>query len=144
MRSFLVVAYSLVHPWPPPRLKTACDGPANDTLGFGLFGRYRLNDRWLVGFGVDVATGYDVEEPEKLVGLVQDPSIDVIDANADSYTFMGWIEREYSRDTSKWSWFWTIGLGYSSVSVDDVQGPLEGGGTVRSRQRGHPVEVRWQ
>lgn len=102
--------------------------PANDTLGFGLFGRYRLNDKWLVGFGVDTATGFDVEEPEKLVGLIQDPSVAVIDANADSYTFMGWIEREYAREDSKWRWFWTVGLGWSSVSVDDVQGPLLGGG----------------
>jgi hypothetical protein len=103
--------------------------PANDTLGVGLFARYRLSERWLVGFGVDVASGFDVEEPEKLVGLVQDPSVAVIDANADSYTFIGWIEREYDRDAGGWSWFWTLGAGWSSVSVDDVQGPLAGGGT---------------
>lgn len=103
--------------------------PANDTLGYGIFGRYRLSETWLVGFGVDIASGFDVEEPEKLVGLVRDPSVGVIDANADSHTFMAWIEREYARDPSRWSWFWTLGLGYASVSVDDVQGPLEGGGT---------------
>jgi hypothetical protein len=103
--------------------------PVNDTLGYGIFGRYRLSERWLVGFGVDIASGFDVEEPEKFVGLVQDPSVAVIDASGESYTFMAWIEREYTRDSAKWSWFWTLGLGYASVSVDDVQGPLESGGS---------------
>ncbi len=103
--------------------------PVNDTLGFGLFGRYRLSEKWLVGFGVDVASGYDVEKPESFVGLVQEIDVDVIDASADSYAFMGWIERDYKRDSSKWGWFWTAGLGINSVSVDDATGMLEGGGT---------------
>lgn len=103
--------------------------PVNDTLGFGLFGRYRLNDKWLVGFGLDIASDFDVERPEGFVGLTQEDAPEVIDASADAYTFMAWVERDYGSDSSKWSWFWTAGLGAASVSVDDATGPLEGGGS---------------
>lgn len=102
--------------------------PSNDTLGVGLFGRYQVNGKWLVGFGLDIATGFDVEEPDKFVGLIQEAGADVIDADADAYTVMAWIERQYRRDQSKWSWFWTAGAGVSSVSVETATGPLEGGG----------------
>jgi hypothetical protein len=97
--------------------------PANDIPGFGLFGHYRMSDRWALGFGVDL-TEYDFEQPAKLLGLTQDPSVEVIDAKAEGTTFTVWAERTVGS-----AWFVGAGAGFASIDVPDARGPLAGGGT---------------
>ncbi len=102
--------------------------PANDILGLGVIGRYRLNDGWFIGAGLDLYD-YDFERPWRLAGLEQDPSIDTIDAPADSTVFSGSFGRLYNETNHGIDWFWTLGLGFASPSVDDVAGPTDTGGT---------------
>jgi len=106
---------------------TAGGEPANDIMSAGLFGRYRLNDRWLLGFGVDQSE-YDFERPWATLGLRQDTSVEVIDASTSATALSVWAEREYARPGKRLRWFWSGGLGFTSPDVDDVSGPIEGGG----------------
>ena len=71
----------------------AADGtPANDIPGAGVLGRYTLDDQWAIGVAVN-RTEYDYEEPAAIVGIVQDPTMEVIDALAEATTVRAWIER---------------------------------------------------
>jgi hypothetical protein len=98
--------------------------PANDLMGAGVYGRYRLSDRWLVGFAVDSITG-DYERPYEFLGLA---SPEEIDSTIETLVFSSWIEREYGNPGGKLRWFWTAGLGFSSPDTDDITGPVMGGG----------------
>lgn len=110
---------------------TAGDGePANDIPGYGVFGHWRLGERWSIGFAVD-RTEYDFEEPAKLVGLRQDQSIEPFDVIAEATVLSAWIERTYPRPSL--DWFWGAGVGFASIDVPDAIGPLEGGGTFDIR-----------
>lgn len=125
---FLLAATARAQSWElGPRLLVLNAGgePANDLMGAGVFGRYRVNDRWLVGFAVDSITG-DYERPYEFVGI---SSPEEIDATIDAVVFSGWIEREYGRPDGRLGWFWTAGLGFTSPGTDDVTGPRTGGGT---------------
>ena len=102
--------------------------PANDILGAGVIGRYRLNNGWFIGAGLDMYD-YDYERPWKMVGLRQDPNEDVIDAAADSTVFSGSFGRLYNETDHGFDWFWTLGVGFASANVDDVAGPTDAGGT---------------
>jgi hypothetical protein len=102
--------------------------PANDIPGYGLFGHYRWDDRWALGFALDVAE-YDFEEPARLLGITQDPAVDVVDAKADGTTLSAWFERTLGEPGSKGHWYWGAGLGLASVDVPDARGPVAGGGT---------------
>jgi hypothetical protein len=103
--------------------------PTNDVLGFGVFGRYRLDDRWAVGLGIDVSGEFDIERTPELVGLVQDPDAPVVDSRGSSEGLSAWVERGYGDDDRRLQWFWTVGAGVNSVDVEDQAGPLAGGGT---------------
>ncbi|HYO12216.1 MAG TPA: hypothetical protein VE685_03360 [Thermoanaerobaculia bacterium] len=107
------------------RLLTAGGRPANDMFGPGAYGRYRLNERWLVGFAVDSITG-DYERPYEIAGL---SSPEEIDSTVDALVLSGWVEREYGRTNGKLRWFWSAGFGFSSPDTDDITGPVSGGGT---------------
>jgi len=108
---------------------TASDGePANDIPGFGLFGHWRLGERWSIGFAVD-RTEYDFEEPAKLVGLRQEEDIEPVDVIAEATVLSAWIERTYPRPSGRLDWFWGAGVGFASIDVPDATGPLAGGGT---------------
>ena len=102
--------------------------PANDILGLGVIGRYRLNDGWFIGAGVDIYE-FDYERPWRILGLEQDPDVDTIDALADSTVFSGSIGRLYNETDYGFDWFWTLGLGFASVDIEDVDGPTDAGGT---------------
>jgi len=102
--------------------------PANDILGAGVIGRYRLNNGWFIGAGLD-AYEYDFERPYLLVGLEQDPNVDVIDAAADNTVLSGSIGRLYNETDHGFDWFWTLGIGFASPDVEDVSGPTDTGGT---------------
>lgn len=106
----------------------AADGePANDIPGFGLFGHYRLNDRWNLGFAVDQAE-YDFEQPARILGLEQSQSVEPIDVIAESTTVSAWIERTFGRPEGRTEWFLGAGLGLASIDVPDAAGPLQNGG----------------
>jgi hypothetical protein len=105
---------------------TAGGEPANDMLGLGVFGRYRLDDRWRVGLGIDYSE-FDLERPALIVGLPADFSGGVVDGAATSTTLSVWLERVYGAGRAR-EWFWTAGFGGAAIDVDDVTGPLEGGG----------------
>jgi hypothetical protein len=106
---------------------TVADGtPANDIPGAGLFGRYRLGERWRLGLAFD-QTEYDFEQPARILGLQQDPALDPIDVLATADTLSVWVERTHGAD-GPWTWFWGGGVGYSSVDVPVASGPLAGGG----------------
>ena len=102
--------------------------PANDILGLGVIGRYRLNDGWFIGAGLDLYD-YDFERPWRVVGLEQDPNVDTIDAPADNTVLSGSIGRLYNETDHGFDWFWTLGIGLASPNVDDVAGPTDVGGT---------------
>ena len=103
--------------------------PTNDVLGYGVFGRYRLDERWTVGLGVDVSDEFDIERTPELVGLVQDPEAPVVDSKGSSEGLSAWVERRYGGDDRRLQWFWTAGVGVNSVDVEDQASPLAGGGS---------------
>ena len=103
--------------------------PTNDVLGYGVLGRYRLDDRWTLGLGVDISDEFDIERTPELVGLEQDPDAPVIDSTGSSEGLNAWIERRYGGDDRRLQWFWTVGAGVNSVDVDDQAGPLASGGS---------------
>lgn len=102
--------------------------PANDILGAGVIGRYRLNDGWFIGAGID-GYKYDFERPASVLGISQDPNEDVIDAKADSTVLFGSLGRLHNETDRGFDWFWSLGLGFASPSVEDVSGPTDTGGT---------------
>jgi len=110
-------------------LVTAGGEPANDMISVGVYGEYRLaGGSWYVGGAIDQYS-YDFERPWKFVGLQQDTTVDVIDAPTDATVFSGWIGRESGRQDRRLWFFWTAGLGIGSPDVEDVTGPVAGGGT---------------
>ncbi len=101
--------------------------PTNDILGSGLFGHYRLNEKWRIGFALDHSGEFDVERTASLLGLVQDPAEPEIDSIGTSTEIKVWAERVYARPHSRWEKFWLAGLGTNSVDVDPLQGTLLSG-----------------
>lgn len=107
---------------------TAGGEPANDIPSIGGFGRFRLNEAWLLGFSVDQAE-YDFEVPTRVLGLAQPPEpAEVIDATVSSTMLSAWIEREHGQASSRTVFFWGVGGGIALPEVDDATGPLAGGG----------------
>lgn len=112
----------------------AADGePTNDMPGAGIYARYRLSDRWLLGVAVDQASGFDVERPYQILGLSLDESLGEIDAAGDMTAVTLWLEREHARP-GRLAWFWGVGLGAATVDVDDLPGTLTGGAPALVRQ----------
>lgn len=99
--------------------------PANDMIGEGLVGRFKLNDEWLVGVAIDHAT-FDYETPNRALGIA---ATSVVDGINEWNRFSAFAERRYDGDRA-WDWHWLLGIG--SASVDDVAnvvGQRVGGGT---------------
>jgi hypothetical protein len=106
---------------------TAADGePANDIPGAGVLGRYALNEGWSIGVAVD-RTEFDFEEPAKVIGVVQDPALEPIDALAEATALSAWFERTFARQ-GPIAWFIGAGLGAASVDVPDAAGARADGG----------------
>lgn len=106
--------------------------PTNDILGTGVFGRYRLNEKWFIGVGFDQADEFDVERPYEFLGLVGEPAAET-DTLATSTTVSSWIERVYEKPGRHLEWFWTLGLGVVTLDVDPVSGLLADGGVYDIR-----------
>lgn len=102
--------------------------PANDVLGVGLIGRRYRDNGWFIGGSLDTYA-FDFERPAKLLDIRQDPAADVIDADATSTVLGAAIGREYGDSIDGFRWFWSLGLGVGLPDVDDVAGPVDGGGT---------------
>lgn len=102
--------------------------PANDILGIGLIGRRYLDDGWFIGGSLDTYA-YDFERPAALLDITQDPDSSMIDADTTATVLAGFVGREYGDANTGFRWFWTLGLGAGFSSVDDLRGPVAGGGT---------------
>lgn len=111
----------------------AADGtPANDIPGAGVLGRYTLTDEWAIGAAVN-RTEYDYEEPAAVVGIVQSPTVGVIDALAAATTVRAWVERSLTEAGSSLHFFLGAGIGAAFTDVPDVTGPRADGGTFDIR-----------
>jgi hypothetical protein len=109
-------------------LVTAADGePANDIPGMGVLGRYALNERWSIGAALD-RTEFDFEEPAKVIGIVQDPALEPIDALAEAIVVSAWLERTFTQPQRPMTWFVGAGIGAASVDAPDVVGARADGG----------------
>ena len=109
-----------------PNIELANGTPANDIIGFRMGGHYIWKPGLALGIALDIYQ-YDFEKPTKAVSLVQDESKGVIDAAATSANITAWLER--SLLSSKDNLYWKAGFGIGIVSIDDVSGPVKGGGT---------------
>ncbi len=106
--------------------------PANDILGVGINGRYYLSDGWFVGAAIE-SYDYDFERPIEVVGLRQDPAVKTIDAKTSMTVASAALGRVYGRESGKFDWFWSLGLGAGFPDVANATGPLDGGGTFDLR-----------
>ncbi len=141
---FALLATLIVTAWPayPQELRIdlgvslaidAADGtPANDIPGAGVLGRYTLDDQWAVGVSVN-RTEYDYEAPAAIVGIAQDPTMEVIDALAEATTVRAWIERSLTDAGRPMRFFLGAGVGAAFTDVPDVTGPRADGGTFDIR-----------
>lgn len=101
--------------------------PANDILGYGLIGRYYLNDGWFIGAALDTAD-FDFERPYRILGIEQDPNVKAIDAKASTVVLSASIGRQYGNTDRGFDWFWTAGLGLGFPDVENAFGPTDTGG----------------
>lgn len=114
-------------------LLTAANGvPANDIPGVGVYGRYRLNDRWSVGLSFE-QTKFDYEEPARRLGLPIDRDAPPIDAKADMQIVSALVERVFPTADSRRQWFAGAALGLAFTDVPDVTGPTTTGGSFDIR-----------
>jgi Outer membrane protein beta-barrel domain len=103
---------------------TAGGEPTNDMIAFGVFGRYRIDERWRLGFGIE-SFGGDFERPYELVGLA---SPEELDSDLSTLLVTVWIDRLYGARERRMRWFWSAGLGVASPDADELTGPVTGGG----------------
>src|SRR5688572_18241965 len=97
---------------------TASGEPANDILSTGIYAHYYLSDAWAVGFAYDRAD-YDFERPWLVLGLEQDPGVDVIDTVTESSIVSAWAERNFGSRYGQHNWFLGAGVGFASPDVAD-------------------------
>lgn len=102
--------------------------PANDMLGYGIIGRYYLNNGWFAGATLDT-THFDFEHVASIVGIVQDPAVTSIDADASNTILGASLGRQHGNSDKGFDWFWSAGIGVGFPDVDTVSGPVDGGGT---------------
>jgi hypothetical protein len=107
---------------------SAADGePANDIPSVGLIAHFALDERWRIGAALD-RSEYDVEEPAKLAGVVQSPTVGPIDALAEATALSVWAERTLTNPTRATTLFAGMGLGAAFIDVPDAAGPRADGG----------------
>ena len=98
--------------------------PANDMLGFGIYGHYALEQDWLLGFGLDFLA-YDFENPAEILGITT-ADVKIIDAATTATNLTLWLERRYTEAGS--AWYWQAGLGVGMLDVKNATGSVQGGG----------------
>jgi hypothetical protein len=100
----------------------AGDGvPTNDVVGYGLVGRWHFSDRFSLGLMVDHSPEFDVERTPELLGIVQDPSLEVIDSKATSTSIKLSLERRWGGER-RIEWVLGVIVGIDSIDVEDVPG----------------------
>lgn len=103
--------------------------PSNDVLGIGLIGNYQLKDNWFVDIEF-IHSEADFERPWKVVGIVQDETTEkTIDALYTSTLIMAQMGQNINSGSNSYDYYWSAGLGFHTIDVDDVSGPVLGGGT---------------
>jgi hypothetical protein len=102
--------------------------PANDMPSYGIYGLYRLNDRWTLGLSLDRAE-FDYEEPARQLGIPLDPAAEPIDAKAESSTLTASVERSFSAPQASREWFLGAAFGVADTDVPIITGPTATGGT---------------
>ena len=100
--------------------------PANDIMAYGLFGRYRVQNNWLVGVAIDMYK-FDFEYPNKAIG-VENSDSKAIDSDATATEINLWIERRYNEKQQGFSFLWAAGFGINMVEAGDAEGPNSSGG----------------
>ena len=99
--------------------------PANDMIGEGLVGRFRLADAWHIGVALDTVT-FDYETPNRTLGM---PANAVVDGTNEWQRTSIVVERRFDSDR-RWDWYWLAGLGIANVDdVANVAGVRADGGT---------------
>lgn len=100
--------------------------PANDIPGLGLSLQRALGDGWYLGFSLDHSPLFDFEDVAGLVDGVAE--IGIVDADA-THTLVSWTaEKRHALGLAGWNGFFNFGVGFNDVDVDDVDGPVAGGG----------------
>ncbi len=102
--------------------------PTNDILGAGVEVHRRINQDWYLGVALTHSPTFDFESTAAVVGVNQVTTQDTIDAVGSSTQLTVVGERRYAQGDGN-AWFWNAGAGINSVDVDDVSGPVAGGGT---------------
>ena len=102
--------------------------PTNDILGFGLIGHYQYSKEWYLGVAIDHSPEFDFEKTAQRVGLQQDSNVADIDAIGSHLMISAFAERRYPNSSGDIEYFWSLGAGINDIDMDDVKGPLEGGG----------------
>ena len=102
--------------------------PSNDVLGAGLIGSYKYNASWYIDMEL-IHSKADFERPWKIAGVIQDPSVDTIDAKYTSNILMAHLRQNIKSNNPAYDWYWSAGIGLNSLDIDDASGPVEGGGT---------------
>ena len=111
-----------------PRLNLVAGNgkPANDIPGIGVAFHRRLANGWYLGFNLDHSSKFDFEDTAGLVDNLAEVGVVDADSTHTMITLVG--EKRYPMQADDWSWFWNLGGGFNEVDVDDVEGPLAGGG----------------
>lgn len=99
--------------------------PFNDAMLAGLYGKYRLNDKWKVTMGIDYLQ-YDYEAPAYLLNLAADK---VIDGAFSEYIISVGAERDFEKMGNRVTPFVLGGLGIGIVNEEVVSGNLLPSGT---------------
>jgi len=103
--------------------------PSNDVPGIGLIGNYQLKDKWFVDIEL-IYSEADFERPWQVLGIVQDETtVKTIDALYTSILVMAQMGQNINGGSRSYDYYWSAGLGFNSIDVDDASGPVEGGGT---------------
>lgn len=99
--------------------------PANDMIGEGLVGRFRLSDAWQLGVALD-SVKFDYETPNRTLGI---PATAVVDGINEWQRTSVFVERRFD-GARRWDWHWLAGLGVANVdSIGNVAGTRADGGT---------------
>lgn len=115
-------------------MSTAGGVPSNDSVNMALAVRYALDDRRRVGVAIEQMT-FDFERPHKVVGLQQDFAVEPedIDAKTKSLVYAVFYEQHHGSAGARWTPYWSLAFAVTSPDVDDVTGPVQGGGTFDIR-----------
>lgn len=90
---------------------------SNSALGFGVIGRYYLNDGWFTGATVD-SYDIDFENTAELVAVAPDADTQAVDALATNTVVSGFVGRLYGAPDTGFDWFWSagVGIGFPEIS----------------------------